>query len=252
MNQMRHSESVATLFISDLHLTAERPRTNEELFVFLEHDAVSADALYILGDLFEYWIGDDAAEALGHEAVLRALRRLTDRGTPVFFMHGNRDFLVDGEFSRRTGCRILTDPTVVELYGEPVLLTHGDRLCTEDHAHQEFRKLVGEPAWQHSFLAKSIAERTRLATGARQQSELNKSLMSMEIMDVNQDAVEVLMRDYGVGTLIHGHTHRPAVHHFSLDGTPVRRIVLGDWYEQGSVLWYSDRSVRLNPAGPTS
>lgn len=243
---------MATLFISDLHLAPTRPSSTELFIDFLKTQAGYSEALYILGDLFEYWIGDDAAAHIGHRDIIQALRRLTDGGTPTHFMPGNRDFLIGEHFSLETGCVLLPDRSVVELYGEPVLLMHGDRLCTDDNAHQQFRALVDQPSWRRDFLAKSIEERIRLATDARAQSELNKSLLAMEIMDVNQNAVESVMRDFGVQTLIHGHTHRPAIHHFRLDGAAVRRIVLGDWYEHSSVLRYSPGQAALSPEAPPS
>jgi UDP-2,3-diacylglucosamine hydrolase len=243
---------VTTLFISDLHLARERPRSTELFLNFLKTQANRADALYILGDLFEFWIGDDAATDIGHRAIIDALRHLNDGGVPTQFIPGNRDFLVGEQFSVETGCVLLADPSVIDLYGERVLLMHGDSLCTDDHAHQRFRALVNQSSWRKDFLAKPMEERFRLATDARAQSEFNKSLLTMDIMDVNQIAVESVMRDYGVQTLIHGHTHRPAIHQFRLDGTQVRRIVLGDWYEQSSVLRYSPHEVSLSPEVPRS
>ncbi len=241
---------MTTLFISDLHLARERPRSTEFFVDFLDTQASRAEALYILGDLFEFWIGDDAAAHIGHRDIIDSLRHLKQGGNATYFMPGNRDFLVGEHFFRETGCIPLADPSVVELYGERVLLMHGDSLCTDDDAHQQFRARVDEPSWRQEFLAKPIAERLRLATDARAQSEFNKSLLTMEIMDVNQLAVESVMRDFGVQTLIHGHTHRPAIHQFRLDGVPARRIVLGDWYEQSSVLRYSPGQVLLSPEAP--
>jgi UDP-2,3-diacylglucosamine hydrolase len=241
---------VTTLFISDLHLARERPRSTKLFIDFIESQAVHAEALYILGDLFEYWIGDDAAARIGHCDIIDSLRRLQGAGIPTHFMPGNRDFLVGEQFALETGCRLLPDPSAVELYGERVLLMHGDSLCTDDIAHQQFRALVDQPSWRKEFLARPIEERVRLATDARTQSEINKSFLTMEFMDVNQNAVESMMSDFGVRILIHGHTHRPAIHEFRLDGTPVRRIVLGDWYEQSSVLQYSPGEVSLSPEVP--
>lgn len=238
---------MATLFISDLHLTPHRPRIRELFHEFLDQEAKHAEALYILGDLFDYWIGDDAAAHLGHDATLRTLRELTERGTPTYFLTGNRDFLIGNQFCLETGCILLKEPTIVDLYGLPVLLMHGDSLCTDDTAHQRFRAMVDKSTWRDAFLAKPIEERMRLAMDARTQSDLHKSLMTMEIMDVNQGAVEKIMRASGVTVLIHGHTHRPAIHEFRLDGVAVRRIVLGDWHEHSSVLKYSQDEVELTP-----
>ncbi len=243
---------MTTLFISDLHLARERPGSTEQFLDFLATQAHRSDALYILGDLFEYWIGDDAAAHIGHRDIIDSLRSLNERGVPTHFMPGNRDFLVGKRFSVATGCILLADPSVVELYGDRVLLTHGDSLCTTDSAHQRFRAMVDQPSWRKDFLAKPIEERIRLAVDARSQSEINKSFLTMEIMDVNQIAVESLMRDFGVRTLIHGHTHRPAIHKFRLDGAQVRRIVLGDWYDKTSVLRYSPGEAFLSAAIPQS
>jgi UDP-2,3-diacylglucosamine hydrolase len=236
---------MTTLFISDLHLTPRRPHITELFFDILRGEAREAEALYILGDLFEYWIGDDAADTLGYSAVIQHIGELAEAGVPVYFMRGNRDFLVGERFADDTGCEILDDPTVVDLYDEPALLMHGDSLCTDDLAHQKFRATVGDRAWQRSFLDKPVAERMQMAEAARAQSREHKDSVSMEIMDVNQRAVRKAFDEYGVRLLIHGHTHRPAIHDGRPDGT--RRIVLGDWYEQSSVLRCSPGGQRLDP-----
>ncbi|MGA8261503.1 MAG: UDP-2,3-diacylglucosamine diphosphatase [Arenicellales bacterium] len=236
---------MTTLFISDLHLTPRRPHITELLFDMLRGEAREADALYILGDLFEYWIGDDAADSLGYAPVVRRIGELAEAGVPVYFMRGNRDFLVGERFAEDSGCEILDDPTVIELYDEPVLLMHGDSLCTDDVAHQKFRTTVDDPAWQRSFLDKSIADRMQMAEAARAQSREHKDSVSMEIMDVNERAVRRTFDEYGVRLMIHGHTHRPAIHDGNPNGT--RRIVLGDWYEQSSVLRCSPGVQRLDP-----
>lgn len=238
---------MTTLFISDLHLSSRRPRIAESFFSLLQEEARDADALYILGDLFEYWIGDDAAEHLGYAAVVRRIRALSDSGVPVSFMRGNRDFLVGDRFARDTGCGILPDPTVVDLYGEQVLLTHGDSLCTDDTEHQRFRRTVDDPEWQREFLSKPIEARMQMALEAREHSKEHKGAVAMEIMDVNDDAVRRTFDEHGVRLMIHGHTHRPAIHD---DGEPAgtRRIVLGDWYEQSSILRCSPGEQVLDPA----
>ncbi|MFZ0485576.1 MAG: UDP-2,3-diacylglucosamine diphosphatase [Arenicellales bacterium] len=236
---------MTTLFISDLHLTPQRPHITRLFFDLLRNEARSADALYVLGDLFEYWIGDDAAGMLGYAPVVQEVAELTRCGVPVYFMHGNRDFLVGDRFATDAGCEILDDPTVVDLYGEPALLMHGDFLCTDDVEHQRFRAMVGDPDWQRSFLEKPVEERMQMAESAREHSRHHKDSVTMEIMDVNTDAVRRIFDEYGVRLLIHGHTHRPAVH----DGQPTgtRRIVLGDWYEQGSVLRCTPEAHKLEP-----
>jgi UDP-2,3-diacylglucosamine hydrolase len=226
---------MSTLFISDLHLDETRPQIVKLFLRFLADDACGADALYILGDLFESWIGDDDDAALAGR-VAQGLRALRDSGTPVYFMHGNRDFLLGENYAARAGVTLLAEPTVIDLGGERTLLMHGDTLCTDDVEYQKFRTLVRNPQWQQQFLAKPLAERHAFAAQARGESRKQTAMKAAEIMDVNQAAVESAMRAHSVRRLIHGHTHRPATHRFDLDGTSAERIVLGDWYEQSSVL----------------
>lgn len=233
---------MTTLFISDLHLEANRPEIGEQFLAFLDNEAAHADSLYILGDLFEYWIGDDDPDPY-YASMKDAIAGLTSRGVPVYFMHGNRDFMIGESFAADTGMQLLNDPTVVNLHGRPVLLSHGDELCTDDVKYQEVRRVTRSPAWQAAMLAKSIDERRAIAEQARRDSMAHGSSIDLAISDVNQAAVEALLRAHDVRTLLHGHTHRPAVHEFPLDGAPATRIVLGDWYEQGSV-------VRWNEHGP--
>lgn len=233
---------MTTLFISDLHLEADRPEIGEQFLAFLDAEAAGADSLYILGDLFEYWIGDDDPDPY-YAAMKQAIAGLTSRGVPVYFMHGNRDFMIGESFAAETGVRILNDPTVVNLHGRQVLLSHGDELCTDDVKYQEVRRVTRSPAWQAAMLAKSVDERRAIAEQARRDSMAHGSSIDLDISDVNQAAVEALLRSHDVHTLLHGHTHRPAVHEFALDGEPATRIVLGDWYEQGSV-------VRWDKNGP--
>jgi UDP-2,3-diacylglucosamine hydrolase len=230
------------LFISDLHLEADRPEIGEQFLAFLEQDAIGAEALYILGDLFESWIGDDDPNPHYGE-MKRAIRSVADTGVPVFFMHGNRDFLIGDRFAAETGVRLLSDPCAVDLYGQDVVLSHGDALCTDDAKYQEVRSVTRNPGWQAMMLQKSLAERLAIARQARADSRAHGGSLDPQISDVNQDAVERLLRAHGVRTLLHGHTHRPAVHRFLLDEAPATRIVLGDWYEQGSV-------VRWDAGGP--
>jgi UDP-2,3-diacylglucosamine hydrolase len=227
---------MTTLFISDLHLTAGRPRITDLFFEFLDREARDAKALYILGDFFEYWIGDDALEQTEFRPIAQALRAVVDAGTPVSLMRGNRDFLLGGRFERETGCRLIEDPTVIDLYGTPVLLMHGDTLCTDDVEYLEFRKMTRAESWQREFLAKSSTERDAIARNNRELSRQATANKAPEIMDVTQSAVANAMREHGVRHLIHGHTHRPGKHTFDLDGEPAHRIVLGDWYRHGSVL----------------
>lgn len=233
---------MATLFISDLHLEDSRPQMTKLLLGLLAGPAREADALYILGDLFEYWIGDDVVSPTA-EAVAGGTRALEESGVPVYFMHGNRDFLVGPEYASRAGMELLPDSLVVDLYGTPTLLLHGDTLCTDDVAYQAFRRQVRDPHWQEAFLARSPDERVAVAQQARDASKQHTSAASMEIMDVNEQAVREAFRQHGVRHMIHGHTHRPAFHEHGLDdGVAGQRIVLADWYEKGSAL-------RVTPEG---
>ena len=231
---------MTTLFISDLHLEADRPDIADQFLRFLETEALHAVALYILGDLFESWVGDDDPNE--HYAwIKQALKKLTRKRVPVFFMHGNRDFMIGEQFAAETGVEILTDPEVIELHGEKILVSHGDAYCTDDHEYQAVRKMTRDPDWQAMMLEKSLEERLAFAAQARQASMARGGTIDEEITDVNQEAIENALREAGVLTILHGHTHRPAVHQFNLDGQPARRIVLGDWYEQGSVVrWDED------------
>lgn len=233
-----------TLFISDLHLDPSRPAITELFFRLLDTRAHNAEALYILGDMFEMWLGDDDPSPAS-AAVMEALRAVTAGGTPVFVMHGNRDFLIGQGFTARTGCTLLPDAAVVDLYGERTLLMHGDTLCTDDSAYQALRSKVRDPRWQQQMLALPFEERVRLGRQLRDASREETQAKTAEIMDVNQGAVEQALRQHQVRLLIHGHTHRPATHEFELDGHAVRRIVLGDWYEHGSVLSYRPDGHRL-------
>ena len=226
---------MTTLFISDLHLDASRPHITRLFLDFLETEAAHADALYILGDLFEAWIGDDASDEVGDQ-VADGLARLHERGVPCFFIHGNRDFLLGDAFARRARMTLLPDPSVVEIEGESVLLMHGDTLCTSDTVYQGFRLQARSPDWQRAFLKRSIEERRQFAAQARAESSRYTRSVEDSITDVSADSVSSAMKNHRIRHLIHGHTHRPAVHVFELDGQRAVRTVLGDWYEQGSLL----------------
>jgi len=223
----------AALFVSDLHLAPERPAVTRAFLEFLR--GAETDRLYILGDLFEAWVGDDDDSPLA-QSVTAALAAASARGIRLYFLAGNRDFSVGRRFARSTGAHLLGDRESVSIAGRRLLLLHGDTLCTDDSEYQQFRALVRDPAWQTQFLARPLAERRAMAAQMRETSRQRTGEKRAEIMDVNREAVAATMREHGVRTLIHGHTHRPAIHAFSLDGQPARRIVLGDWYEQGSVL----------------
>jgi UDP-2,3-diacylglucosamine hydrolase len=235
---------MTSLFISDLHLESGRPEIGEQFLSFLAGEARTAEVLYILGDLFEAWLGDDDPNPY-YSAMKVEIRALVDSGVPVFFMHGNRDFIIGEEFARETGVSILNDPTVVELYGENVLLCHGDSLCTDDEQYQQIRAMTRNPEWQAMMLAKTIEERIAFAIQARKESMARGESLDDEIMDVNQDAVEAALNEHGVDTMLHGHTHRPAVHEVNLRDRAARRIVLGDWFEQGSVVRWDENGPRL-------
>jgi len=237
----------STLFISDLHLSPDTPAANETLLNFLEATAPSADALYVLGDLFEYWIGDDGLAHPFAREVAGAFRKLSNQGVPVYFMHGNRDFLVGERFARESGMTILADPTLLNLYGRPTLLMHGDTLCSDDVEYQKFRAMVRSPAWQHAFLAKPLAERISMAQEVRGKSEQAKQVKDMAIMDVTPATVEESLRRQGYPRLIHGHTHRPARHEHVVDGKTCERWVLADWYDHGSYLVCDASGCRAQP-----
>ena len=225
------------LFISDCHLCDSRPQITQAFNAFLANLAVQAQALYILGDLFEYWAGDDAIAAGQHPSVIQALKNLSASGVKVFFMSGNRDFLVGDGFEQATGATILPDPTVVKLFGKRVLLSHGDALCTDDVAYQQFRTEVRSATWQARFLSQPLSKRVAYIEELRNKSEQAKSTKSMQIMDVNAAAVDAILQEFAYPPIfIHGHTHRPQKHSHRLDGNNCERWVLGDWYEQGSYL----------------
>ena len=235
---------MAVLFISDLHIDESRPAITEQFLGFLSAEARDAEALYILGDLFESWVGDDAADA-AQSAAITGLHSLTSQGVPCFVMHGNRDFLLATQFCRMSGAELLPDPLIVTLYGEPVLVTHGDALCTDDRAYQRLRATVRDADWQRQFLALSIASRRALAGAARVGSQAHTAAVEYAITDVNADSVAMALRGARTATLLHGHTHRPAIHPLQVDGRPCTRIVLGDWYDQGSLLRWDRNGPEL-------
>jgi len=225
-----------SIFISDLHLSAERPHINQQFFGFLERTASQAEALYILGDLFECWAGDDDVADPLNAGVAEALRALVAKGTVVSLMHGNRDLLIGREFAQRCGANLMSDPALLDLHGTRTLLMHGDTLCTDDVDYQKFRAYAHNPANQAQFLAQPLAARREQILGLRAQSERSKQEKSIEIMDVSESAVTEVLRSHGYPRLIHGHTHRPAHHVHVIDGHSCERWVLNDWYQRGGYL----------------
>ena len=223
------------LFISDLHLAPERPDIIQLYLKFLDEQARFAKSLYILGDFVEYWLGDDDTPS-GLTPVFSKMKQLADEGLKIYLMHGNRDFLMGQAFAERCGCTLINDPLVESLDHQSALLMHGDTLCTDDIRYQELRVMLRNPQWQQEFLARPLAERKQMAKALREQSKEETQLKDAEIMDVNTDAVTKAFIDHGISLMIHGHTHRPAIHQLEVKGQPVTRIVLGDWYKKGSYL----------------
>ncbi|HET9048381.1 MAG TPA: UDP-2,3-diacylglucosamine diphosphatase [Chiayiivirga sp.] len=231
-----HDVAVCALLVSDLHLDPSRPRITELFLKFLRDEATRVAELHILGDLFEAWIGDDDDAPLA-TAVAKGLASVAETGTRITFIRGNRDFLLGQRFAQRAGFSILHDPSVVMLAGEAVLLLHGDVLCWDDSAYQAVRRQVRDPRWQTCLLARPLDERRAFAAHARASSAAHQSAMSsLDVGDASDEAVHAYFRRFGVRRMIHGHTHRPAIHDLRVDDLPRQRVVLGDWYEQGSVL----------------
>lgn len=247
---LRHASA---RLISDLHLAPERPEGVDRFLAYLTQQAVHSEALFILGDFFEFWVGDDTLDDPFNRDVARALKRLADAGVRIYFLPGNRDFLAGGDFAAAAGLAVLPDPCLAELGGIPTLLSHGDLLCTADAEYLAYRARTRAPAWQKDFLARPLDERLAFARQLRMQSEGIKASRAPEIMDVSQEAVLTLMRDHRVHRLIHGHTHRPAHHVFNLDGHPAERWVLPDWYEAGGGLLCDSAGCRPEnlPRGKT-
>ncbi|MBI3716194.1 MAG: UDP-2,3-diacylglucosamine diphosphatase [Betaproteobacteria bacterium] len=238
-----------TLFISDLHLHESRPAINDFFSRFLHEQARHATALYILGDLFEYWVGDDQ---LDHDPLARRvadeLRQVADAGIKIFFMHGNRDFLIGERFAAEAGLTILADPTLITVDGQRLLLLHGDTLCTDDVAYQQFRRQARDPQWQQAVLARPYPDRVQFAQSLRMRSDAEKSGKAEDIMDVSPATVEAVFREYGYPTMIHGHTHRPARHEHVVDGHQCIRWVLADWYKESSSLEIDQFGIKSSPS----
>ena len=236
---------MTTLFISDLHLDSAFPELTALFRHFMQTEATKAEHLYILGDLFEVWVGDDHNNK-DYTNIAGDIHQLVDKGVPVSIMHGNRDFLLGNKFIKESGCKLVAEPAIIDLYGTPTLLLHGDSLCTDDIEHQKFRAESRSKLKQKVFLSLPLGTRCEIASKARKLSNSAKRLKSDDIMDVNTSAVEDIMREHGVRHLIHGHTHRPAIHDLDIDGEKAQRIVLGDWQESfGSVLYCDENGCRL-------
>lgn len=232
------------LFVSDMHLHESRPAVTEGFFRFLQDRAAGAEVLYILGDFFDAWIGDDEDSDLSREVIAR-VRRLADSGTRIYLMHGNRDFLIGEQFTRALGAELLADPSMINLYGCPTLLMHGDSLCTRDQEYMAFRRKVRSAHWQAEVLSLPLDERRELARQLRTQSQGMNSNKAQDIMDVTPDEVSRMMRSQGAKVLIHGHTHRPARHPVLLNGEYGERIVLGDWHDRGWCLRAEPEALQL-------
>ena len=226
---------MTTVFLSDIHISDEHPEISDHFRRFLLDEKLEANSIYILGDLFEYWLGDDDPNP-SYQKIKLLLKKLSDKGKSVFIIHGNRDFLIGESFAEETGCHILHDPHVIDLYGKKVLISHGDIFCTDDKEYQLFRNQTRDPAWKESILSKSLSFREEFAKQARLESSKYTSSKKNEIMDVNKDEILKMYEKYNVEIIIHGHTHRPAIHDIFYNGRDCQRIVLGDWYEQGSIL----------------
>ncbi|MFJ4064499.1 UDP-2,3-diacylglucosamine diphosphatase [Pseudomonas sp. NPDC089996] len=234
------------LLISDLHLQEERPDITRAFLDLLDGRARHAKALYILGDFFEAWIGDDAMTPF-QQSICQALRQLSDSGTAVYLMHGNRDFLIGQDFCKAAGCTLLADPSVIALGGEQVLLMHGDTLCTRDVGYMKMRKYLRNPLTLWVLRHLPLATRHKLARKLRSESRAQTRMKATEIVDVTPEEVPKVMAAHGVRTLVHGHTHRPAIHKLMVDGEPARRIVLGDWDRRGWTLQVDAQGFALEP-----
>ncbi|MDA8094251.1 MAG: UDP-2,3-diacylglucosamine diphosphatase [Betaproteobacteria bacterium] len=234
-----------TFFIADLHLSPAHPDTCEHFFAWLKKVASRGEALYILGDLFEYWAGDDDLSSPFNSAVASALLALAQQGVRIYVMHGNRDFLLGEAFARASGATLLPDPTAIDLYGTPTLLSHGDVFCTDDREYAAFRETVRSLAWQNAFLARPLSERRAVAEALRQKSRQAQASKSATLLDVNVAEIDQALHHSGCTRLIHGHTHRPARHIHRVEGSSRERWVLADWYGDGGYLVCEAGGCRL-------
>ena len=235
-------------FISDLHISESQPEIAKQFIEFLENSSKSTSALYILGDLFEYWIGDDDPNPY-YARIVSSLYDYNASGIPTYFIHGNRDFLIGEIFAKKTGVKILKDPSIIKINDEKIMLSHGDIFCTDDYEYQNTRKLTRDPEWQKMMLKKTIVERETFAQKAREESKHHTKYLNDNITDVNQDEINKTFKNNNLAKIIHGHTHKPAIHDTLINNIPHQRFVLGDWYEQGSILnWdeYGPNLITLN------
>ncbi|GAA6203207.1 UDP-2,3-diacylglucosamine diphosphatase [Thalassotalea sp. SU-HH00458] len=237
-------KSAVTYFIADLHLAQNRPDITACFLSFLKNEAVNAEALYILGDLFEYWIGDDDTSDFIHE-IAAALKSLADKNIPIFYIHGNRDFLLGKRYAKMSGMTLLPEVTLIDLYGEPVVIMHGDTLCTRDVDYQAFRRKSRSWWWQAIIKSLPLFVRRKIAENYRSQSAAATAIKSQDIMDVTESEVVTCLEQYQSQVLIHGHTHRPDTHQLTANSLPAQRIVLGDWYEQGAWLKVTPQKKEL-------
>lgn len=233
-----------TLFISDLHLHESRPQVTRAFFQFLYTQAIHAEALYILGDFFDAWIGDDDDSELVQD-VASGLHQLSELGVAIYFMHGNRDFLLGEAYASKAGMELIPDGIIIDLYGTPTLLMHGDSLCTDDVEYQQFRTMVRSPQWQQQILAQPLAARRALAAQMREKSQSMNSLKAEDILDVSPAEVIAQMEAAGVTRMIHGHTHRPARHSLTVSNQSAERIVLGDWHDFGWSIKADNNTIEL-------
>ncbi|GLX77430.1 UDP-2,3-diacylglucosamine hydrolase [Thalassotalea insulae] len=238
------TDSAFTYFIADLHLSQNRPDITACFLTFLKNNAVNADALYILGDLFEYWIGDDDDSPFVLE-IAQGLKALKDSGVPIYFIHGNRDFLLGQRYAKKAGITLLPEVDTIELYGNKAIIMHGDTLCTKDVAYQEFRQKSRSWWWQLMIKSLPLFIRRKIAENYRKKSAMATSKKAQDIMDVTEEEVIATLEHYNSTLLIHGHTHRPDVHHLQLNAQQAQRVVLGDWYEQGSWLKFHRKGFKL-------
>ncbi|MGL6259946.1 UDP-2,3-diacylglucosamine diphosphatase [Vibrio sp. WXL210] len=236
---------MTTLFISDLHLSPKVPELNQAFFRLLEEEAPQADAVYVLGDLFDFWTGDDDPSPFAR-SIIEAFQTLTQAGVPCFFTKGNRDFLVGKRFAKETGVTLLDDEAVIELYGQRAVVLHGDTLCTQDQAYLNYRRKVHQPWLQWLFNHLPFALRERIVAKIKGDIKHDKQTKSLEIMDVTQSEVERVMTQHDVTLMIHGHTHRPAIHRFELGDKQARRVVIGDWGELGYILRIDQQTLSLD------